>query len=255
MFTLSSLQAGEHLVVALADELLLDCVDAWQGNAFEHFRDYSFKENLTFLKLFDAWILDTALSSGVVDFHFVRCILVCLHAVSNQVDIEVAFIVLGYLDIKFDVLRHGKVIGSNLIEFVEKLTSSQFRHFRLIDSDLERLLIGLPRECLDCALITLVAIFENLQRRRTEWLGLIIELEHGSQLVCSLLLLWLTWLLKRRLRLYQELVWLGLRGIVEYFCGADQLFLLLCLITASICIGFTIMRWTLIFVIIARLVE
>ena len=87
------------------------------------------------------------------------------------------------------------------------------------------------------------------------WLGLIIELEHKSQLIYSLLLLWLTWLLERQLRLYQELVWLGLRGIVEYFWSADQLFLLLYLITASICIGFTIMRWTLIFVIIARLVE
>ena len=169
LFTLSSLQAGEHLVVALADELLLDCVDAWQGNAFEHFRDYSFKENLTFFKLFDAWILDTALSSGVVDFHFVRCILVGLHAVSNQVDVEVPFAALANLDVRFDLLSHGKVIGCNLIELVEKLTPPSFRHLLLIDGDLERLLVVLPCECFDGARVTLVAILENLLRSRIAW--------------------------------------------------------------------------------------
>ena len=115
----SLLQACEHLLFALADKLLLDCVYAWQLDAFEHCRDDSLEELLALLKLLDAWILDTAQASGVVDLHLIRCILVGLHAVGNQIDHEVPFIVLGYLDVRFDVLGHGKVIGYNLIEFVK----------------------------------------------------------------------------------------------------------------------------------------
>ena len=96
---LSLLQAGEHLLVALADELLLDCVDTWQVDALDYCCDDFLEELLTLLKLLDAWILDAALAGGVVDFHFVRCILVGLHAVGNQVDVEITFVVLGYLDV------------------------------------------------------------------------------------------------------------------------------------------------------------
>ena len=135
----------------MADELLLNCVDAWQRDAFEHCRDDSLKELLAFFKLLDAWVLDTAVASGVVDFHFVRCILVGLHAVSNQVDVEVPFVVLDNFDVRFDLLSHGKVIGCNLIELVKKLSFSIFRHFRLIDSDLECLRVVLICLCFDCA--------------------------------------------------------------------------------------------------------
>ena len=123
----SLLQACVHLLFALFDQLLLDCFldqlllvcfDAGLVEAFEHFLDDLLEECLTFRKLLDAWILDTALSGGVVDLHLVRRVLVGLHAVGNQVDVEVPFVVLGYLDVGFDVLRHGKVIGCNLIELV-----------------------------------------------------------------------------------------------------------------------------------------
>ena len=95
----SLLQACEHLLFALADKLLLDCVYAWQLDAFENCRDDSLEELLALLKLLDAWILDAAFAGGVVDFHFVRCILVGLHAMGNQVDVEITFVVLGYLDV------------------------------------------------------------------------------------------------------------------------------------------------------------
>ena len=96
---LSLLQAGEHLLVALADELLLDCIDSGQGDVPEHCCDDSLEELLTLLTLLDAWVLDAALAGGVVDFHFVRFILVGLHAVGNHVDVEITFVVLGYLDV------------------------------------------------------------------------------------------------------------------------------------------------------------
>ena len=150
-YVFSLLQACAHLRFALADELLLDCVDAWQRDAFEHCRDDSLEELLAFLKLLDACVLDTAVAGGVVDFHFVRCILVGLHAVSNQVDVEVPFAALANLDVRFDLLSHGKVIGCNLIEFVKKLSFSTFRHFLLIDSDLECLPVVLSCLCFDCA--------------------------------------------------------------------------------------------------------
>ena len=87
----------------------------------------------------------------------------------NQVDVEVTFVVLGYLDVRFDVLSYCKVIGCNLIELVEKLTPPSFRHLLLIDGDLERLLVVLPCECFDGARVTLVAILENLLRSRIAW--------------------------------------------------------------------------------------
>ena len=167
--SLSLLQACEHLLFALFDELLLDCFDAGLVDAFEHFRDDPLEECLTFRKLLHAWVLDAAFSGGVVDLHLVRRVLVGLHAVGNQVDVEVPFVVLGYLDVGFDVLRHGKVIGCNLIELVEKLTPPSFRHLLLIDGDLERLLVVLPCECFDGARVTLVAILENLLRSRIAW--------------------------------------------------------------------------------------
>ena len=77
----------------------------------------------------------------------------------NQVDVEVTFVVLGYLDVRFDVLSYCKVIGCNLIELFKKLNSPNFRHLLLIDSDLKCLLIVLSRECFDCVRIFLVAIF------------------------------------------------------------------------------------------------
>ena len=96
---LSLLQAGEHLLVALADELLFDCIDSGQGDVPEHCCDDSVEELLTLLMLLDAWVLDAAVAGGIVDFHFVRFILVGLHAVGNQVDVEITFVVLGYLDV------------------------------------------------------------------------------------------------------------------------------------------------------------
>ena len=68
----SSLQTLLHLVLTMADELLLDCFDAWQVNVFEHGRDNLLEELLTFHKVVLVWILDTAQTSGVVDLHLVR---------------------------------------------------------------------------------------------------------------------------------------------------------------------------------------
>ena len=146
----SSLQTLLHLVLTMADELLLDCFDAWQVNVFEHGRDNLLEELLTFHKVVLVWILDTAQTSGVVDLHFVRRILVGPHAVNNHIDIQVTFVVLGNLDIRFDILSHGKVIGCDLIELFNELNSTSFCHFFLVDSDLERLSVVQSRICFDC---------------------------------------------------------------------------------------------------------
>ena len=102
----------------MANELLLDCFDAGQVNVFETSRDNPLEEQLTLIKVVTVWILDAAQTSGVIDLHFVRCVLVGLHAVSNQVDVEVPFVVLDNFDVRFDLLSHGKVIGCNLIELL-----------------------------------------------------------------------------------------------------------------------------------------
>ena len=129
LLTLLLLQAGEHLLVALTDELLLDCIDARQVDASEDGRDDPLEELLTLLKLLDACIIDAALASCVLNLLFIGHNLVGPHAVGDQVDFKVAFVVLGYLDVGFDFLGHGKVIGCDLIEFVKKLTSPPFRQF------------------------------------------------------------------------------------------------------------------------------
>ena len=40
-------------------------------------------------------------------------------------------VVLGYLDVRFDVLRHGKIIGCNLIELGRDVCGEC--HLRLVD--------------------------------------------------------------------------------------------------------------------------
>ena len=168
LFTFSRLQLCAYHGLALFDERLLDCVDAGQGEVFGNFHDDLLEDLLALHDLAEASLLDAALASGVVDLHLVRRVLNGLHAVNNQVDFEVVFGFLFNLDMGLDVLSHGKVIGCDLIDFFNELTSPKLRNFLLVGSDLQCLLIVLSRDCFDCIQINLVDTFEMLLWRRTE---------------------------------------------------------------------------------------
>ena len=128
-------------------------------------RDDSFHESVHFLDLINAWILDCSQGGGIVDRHCVRLVFIRQHAVNQEIDSNLALLILGHLDVVLNAGGRGKIVRCNFADFLQELLSSSCRHFLEVNRGVQAILKSGSRSYLGHFSVVFVVVLHTVCER------------------------------------------------------------------------------------------